>query len=324
MRQQRALAVGALLGALLFAGPGRAAEQPQGLIWHNGFLMTNYKLGRGVYVSPLDGGAPIQILDRSEIDVAVWPDGRQFIATRFDLYKGYTALVVMTSTGAVVHQGQMDGYVRDVQPSPVNRSLALVRQGRDSLAPFEEYILDLATLKPRRQISSDDWFSWMPDGRFMLISIKTGRMRIASLDSTQETPVGQLVVPPDRVMGAFTVSPTGKQFVMRMPRRDSVPAESDLWIANIDGSGLEQLTDAKAVTSAVWSPDGRYVTYKVDTGRFCSTAGYCVGTCDQYYTPAGLRRVKGLDGQPGSAKFKVRNREGEVEPLRCSVLAWTP
>lgn len=313
-----------LLPALLVAGASQAADRPQGLLWHNGFLMTNHKLGRGVHVSPLDGGAPIQILDRSEIDVAVWPDGRQLVATRFDLYKGFTDLVVMSPAAHVVYQGRMNGYVRDVLPSPADRRLALVRQGENSLAPFEEYILDLQALKPLRRISDDDQFSWMPDGRFMLISIKTGRMRIASLDSAQETEMGQLVLPRDRAMGAFSISPTGKQFVMRMPRRNAVPAESDLWIGNIDGSGFEQLTEAKAVTNAVWSPDGRYLAYKVDTGRFCSTAGYCVGTCDQYYTPVGLRRVKGLNGQPGSATFEVRNREGKVERLGCSVLAWTP
>jgi dipeptidyl aminopeptidase/acylaminoacyl peptidase len=214
--------------------------------------------------------------------------------------------------------------VRDVIPSPVDRRLALVRQGVDSLSPFEEYVLDLATLQPRRRISADDWFSWMPDGRFMLISLKTGRMRIASVDGADEVPVGRLTPPADRAMGAFTVSPTGRQFIMRMMRRGSMPKESDLWIGNIDGSGFEQLTDAKVVTGAVWSPDGRQVAYEVDTGHFCSTAGYCIGRCDQYYTPAGLRRVKGLDHQPGSATFSVRDRDGNTKALGCSVLAWTP
>ncbi|HEY8881037.1 MAG TPA: hypothetical protein VIN03_25925 [Roseateles sp.] len=312
-----------LLACMLALAPTAwAAGAPTGMLWHNSFFL-GAKLGKGFYVSPLNGGAPIEIIRRSEMDVAVWPDGRQFMVTHYDVYQGSTGFVVMNPAGAALYQGQLDGYVRDVAPSPTDRRLALVRQGKDTVAPFEDVILDLATLKPRRRISDDDWFAWMPDGRFMLISIKTGRMRVASVDGAQETQVGQLVVPADWAMGGFTVSPTGKQFVMRMRHR-SAKGESDLWIANIDGSGLEQFTDAKATTNAVWSPDGRYVAYKVDLGYACSTAGFCAGGCDQYYTPVELRKVRGQANQPGSQNFNVRDLEGRVKPLGCSVQAWTP
>lgn len=311
-----------LLVLTLALGPAAwAASAPTGMLWHNSFFL-GAKLGRGVYVSPLNGGAPIEILRRSEMDVAVWPDGRQFMVTHYDVYQGVTDLVVMNPAGAALYQGQLGGYVRDVSPSPTDRRLALVRQGKDTVAPFEDYILDLATLKPLRRISDDDWFAWMPDGRFMLISIKTGRMRIASVDGAQDTLVSQLVLPADRVIGPFAISPTGRQFIMRLRHRGS--AESDLWIGNIDGSGLEQLTDVKAAARAVWSPDGRHVAYTVDNGYACSTAGFCAGGCDQYYTSVDLRKVKGMAHQPGSETFNVRDHEGRVRPLGCHVLAWTP
>jgi dipeptidyl aminopeptidase/acylaminoacyl peptidase len=316
------LALLAALPALLLAGPARAAgAPPTGLLWHNSYILDHH---RGVQVSALAGGKPVDITNSKEMDVSAWPDGRQFIVTKPDIYRRITSFVVMTPDGKAVLSGDVGGYVRDVEPSPTDRRLAKVRRGESPLAAFEDQVLDLATLRPRYRIAADDWFAWMPDGRFMLISIKTGRMRIASLDGGPETVVGQLTPPADRQMGAFAVSPTGRELIMKMPRRNAVPREADLWIANIDGSRLERLTEAKAIGSALWSPDGRFVAYTVDTGHFCSTAGYCVGGCDQWYTPATLRGVHGFKGEPGSEAFQVNNRQGQRQELGCEVLAWTP
>lgn len=314
----------ALLAALLalLAGPARAAgAPPTGLLWHNSYILDHH---RGVQVSALAGGKPVEITNSKDMDVSAWPDGRQFIVTKPDIYRRITSFVVLTPDGKAVLSGDVDGYVRDVEPSPTDRRLAKVRRGESPLAPFEDQVLDLATLRTRYRIADDDWFAWMPDGRFMLISIKTGRMRIASLDGGPETAVGQLTPPADRQMGAFAVSPTGRELLMKMPRRNAVPREADLWIASIDGSRLERLTEAKAIGSALWSPDGRFVAYTVDTGHFCSTAGYCAGSCDQWYTPATLRRVRGFKGEPGSEAFQVNNRQGQRQELGCEVLAWTP
>lgn len=308
--------------ALLLTGTARATgAPPTGLLWHNSYILDHHS---GVQVSALAGGKPVDLTHSKEMDVAAWPDGRQFIVTKPDIYRRITSFVVMTPGGATVASGDVDGYMRGVSPSPTDRRLVKVQQGERPLATFEELVLDLQTLRPRYRIADDDWFAWMPDGRFMLISIKTGRMRIASLDGGPETVVGQLTPPADRQMGAFAVSPTGRELIMKMPRRNAVPREADLWIANIDGSRLERLTEAKAIGSALWSPDGRYVAYTVDTGHFCSTAGFCAGGCDQWYTSATLRGVRGFRGEPGSEAFQVNNRQGRRQELGCEVLAWTP
>jgi dipeptidyl aminopeptidase/acylaminoacyl peptidase len=317
-----ALAFLAALPALLLATTAHAAgASPTGLLWHNSYILDHHS---GVQVSSLAGGKPVDLTNSKEMDVAVWPDGRQFIVTKPDIYRRITSFVVMTPGGKAVVSGDVDGYMRGANPSPTDRRLVKVQQGERPLGTFEELVLDLQTLRPRYRIADDDWFDWMPDGRFMLISIKTGRMRIASVDGGPETVVGQLTPPADRQMGPFAVSPTGRELIMKMPRRNAVPREADLWIANIDGSRLQRLTEAKAIGSALWSPDGRFVAYTVDTGHFCSTAGYCVGGCDQWYTPATLRGVRGFKGELGSEAFHVNNRAGQRTELGCEVLAWTP
>lgn len=314
-----AAACALLLPALTLASGAQAADTPAGMLWHNDFALD---LHRGVQVSPLDGSAPVPITNRGDMDVAVWPDGRVVAVTQRDVYQGVTALVVMATSGHALHKLQMDGYVSDLSPSPVSRQLVKLRQGKSPSSGFQELVLDLATQQTRYRIADDDYFAWMPDGRFMLIHRKTGRMRIAALDRQGEQLVGQLTLPPDRVMGQFAISPTGTEFIMKLRRRGTVPVEADLWIGRLDGSRFEQLTQARAIGSALWSPDGRYVAYTVDTGGLCNGQG-CLGGCDQHYTRATLRQVRGFDGTPGSDRFEVSNRRGQRHRLGCAVLAWT-
>ncbi|RYY73066.1 MAG: hypothetical protein EOO52_19545 [Gammaproteobacteria bacterium] len=294
---------------------------PTGVLWHDNYAL-DYR--DGVQLAHLDGSLPTQITTSDEASVNVWADGKQYIVTDWNVYDDYTDITVIDRiTNSTVYQTQVNGYLRGVTASPTNKSLVKAIHGEDSISPFEEFVLDLSTMNVLYVVSDRDWFAWMPDGRFMLINIDTGNMRIASLDSIEETPVGHLEIPADLTMGNFTISPTGKQFVMVMDRLGTTSPEPDLWIGNIDGSGFEQLTDTKLVANAKWSPDGRYVAYTTDTGSICSFGG-CLGSCDQWYTPVDLRKVKGLPNTPGSEVFRVNDRTGYQQVLGCSVLAWTP
>jgi hypothetical protein len=307
------------------AAPPGATAAPQGVsgtLWHNNYLIAGQS---GVQLATLNGGPSTSVTHNREHDVYVWPDGGQYMVASVNVRYGHTDITVIDrASGKTAHQGRLTGRMHGASPSPADKRLVQVSQTYETLGPADEYILDLTTLKRLRTIADDDQFAWLPDGRFMLISRITGSMRIGSLGSTAEMVVGRLQLPEDRAMGDFSVSPNGRQLMMVLPRRAAVPRESNLWIANIDGSSLEQLTDVKAFGGARWSPDGRYVTYKVDTGHACSTAGFCAGSCDQYYTPVELRKVKGQDGQPGSRNFMITGRFGKPEPLGCSVIAWTP
>lgn len=292
-----------------------------GVLWHNNYAL-DYR--SGVQLAPLDSRLPAQITTRTDVDVAVWPDGKQYVVTNWDVYDDYTEITVIDrESGNTVYQRTVEGYFRSVSPSPTNKNLVKARLGADSISPSVEFVIDLSTGDVPYEISNSDWFSWMPDGRFMLIDMGTGDMRIASLEAKEEIPVGKLNVPVDRDMGEFSVSPTGEQFIMVMVRRNSTLTEPDLWIGNIDGSAFEQLTDTKVFAGGAWSPDGKYVAYITDTGSICSFGG-CLGSCEQWYTPANLRKVTGFRNTPGSEQFRVNDRNGNQQVLGCSVLAWTP
>jgi hypothetical protein len=308
-------------GLVIAAAPARPAAVA-GTLWHNSYTLNS---ARGVQLSPLGGGASTQLTHDRDTAVYAWPDGRHYMVTRWQVRPSATHITVIDrATGDTVLDRQAEGYLTAFQPSPVDRRLVIMRRGTGPRASMDEQVLDLQTMRSRRAIADDDHAAWMPDGRLMLIGMKTGLMRVVGVDGGPEQAVGRLPVPADRVMGEFKVSPDGRQLIVALGRRGGATRELDLWIASIDGSGLEQLTQVRAFGGATWSPDGRHVAYKVDTGHVCSTAGYCTGSCDQYYTPVELRKVRGLDGTPGSLRFTVDNRFGTSEKLGCSVLAWTP
>lgn len=296
-----------------------AATRPRGTLWHNNSVLDRRQ---GLQVAFLGGGAPLLLDSRTDIDFHAWPDGRQFVIGHRRASTGTRLTVFNTASGAVVYDGRLAGYVRGFEPSPVDKRLLKVRQSATSAPPSTEYVLDLSTMRYRYRIPDDDWFSWMPDGRFMLISLSTGKMRIGSLDSTAETTVGRLTVPADRSIGPFLVSPRGTKLLVSLTRRGS--NEADLWMANIDGTAFEQFTDTKAVAGAAWSPDGNHVAYSVDTGFLCSPGAGCAGSCTQWYAAVDQRKSRGLAGTPGSGQLMVSNRGGASKPLGCSVLAWTP
>ena len=292
-----------------------------GVLWHNDYAL-DYR--SGIQLAPLNGSLSAQITTRTDVDVSVWPDGKQYVVTNWDVYDDYTEITVIDrESGSTVYQRTVDGYFRNVSPSPTNKNVVKARLGADSISPFYEFVIDLSNGNVPYEISENDWFAWMPDGRFMLIDYRTGNMRIASLENPEGTQVGQLNVPEDREIGEFSVSPTGEQFIMVMVRKGSTLAEPDLWIGNIDGSGFEQLTDTKIFAGGAWSPDGKYVAYVTDTGSVCGYGG-CLGSCDQWYTPTNLRKVQGFKNTPGSEQFLVNDRNGNQQVLGCSVIAWTP
>lgn len=300
--------------------PPPSSAQPAGALWHDNYALDSWD---GVQIASLDGLAPANVTNK-KLALTPWPDGRQYVMTEWNVAGGYTDLsVVDRASGASLYALRADGYLRGALPSPTDKKLVKVVQGAGSTSEFTEFILDLDTRRARRQIALQDWFAWMPDGRFLLVNPEAGTIRIGSVDSSDEVPIGQFRLPQDRRMGPVWVSPTGKQFVVRLPHV-SATGESDLWIANVDGSGLEQLTDSKRSFEALWSPDGRYIAYDTDSGRAC-TGTVCSGTCQLWYTTPEQRKVKGLTGTSGSGAFRVNDRQGlSGTPLGCRLLGWTP
>lgn len=320
----------ALAGAMLTAcggGGGSGGDDggspppggggPTGHLWHNNYALDTLD---GTQVAALDGSAPALVT--SHLVAVPWPDGSQYAIAEWDTAEDTTVVTVRnTSTGATLHELSFDGYVRNLRPSPTDKSMLMATWGEDSVSPAYAIFVDMEAVEIVDALSADEGpVQWLPDGRYIHVS-NTGAVDAASVTGTP-TRLGQVNLPAGKVLGAVSVNPQGTQMAMRlMVQGDSNILESDIWVAGIDGSALAQLTDTGASNYAKWSPDGRYIAFDLDTGLVCG-GGTCVGSCGLWYAPASSRLVKALPSSNDAFKFRVNNRQQQEQSLGCELLAW--
>ena len=141
------------------------------------------------------------------------------------------------------------------------------------------------------------------DGK-RLIYVQTdneSNIRAADFDARTEKIIGEprWVTRGDRVVVRPELSPDGRQFVMRVPRR----TQDDIALVNSDGTNWRDLTDDKFFDRYPrWSPDGKRVAFVSDR-----TGTYEVWTIDA--GGSNLRQLT-FDSQP-NAEFPVWSPDGK-------------
>jgi len=99
--------------------------------------------------------------------------------------------------------------------------------------------------------------NWAPDGQ--LVCTSEGVIYHSNADLTQGQEIrGGFETRPDHL----SVSPDGSQIVFGLLQPNAFGSEKDIWIMNMDGTGLRQLTDSSdghGEFHTTWSPDGRWV-----------------------------------------------------------------
>ncbi|HVX89711.1 MAG TPA: BamA/TamA family outer membrane protein [Gemmatimonadales bacterium] len=116
--------------------------------------------------------------------------------------------------------------------------------------------------------------AWSPDGRFLVSAAKRGpKDDILVIDVRRNRVERRIEVP---LAGVLTpsFSPDGKQIVFS----GLEGGLSDLFIVNVDGTGLRRLTrDKYSDQNPVWSPDGRYLAFVTDRGPGTDFAALTMG-----------------------------------------------
>jgi hypothetical protein len=291
-----------------------------GRLWH-----TNYALDLldGTQIASAEGGAPLHVTN----DLPAWPwaDGTQYATADWDVSDDVTTVTLAsTGTNAVLYQVRFEGYLRGVKPSPVSKQVILATWGEDSVSPAVYVFYNMATRTVLDVFDVDEAsLNWLPDGRYIRIT-DSGAISIGTVGGGIQA-AGSFAVPAGGwAVNNVWVNPQGTQMALQLwVKLDSGTIDrSDLWVANIDGSGAGRLTNTGLTSYGKWSPDGAHVAFDVDTGLVCG-GGTCAGSCGLWYAPSTARDVLALPTSGDADKFNVKNSRGEERTLGCELLAWT-
>jgi len=300
-------------------GGGDPPPALSGLLWH-----TNYALDflDGTQTASPDGAAPARITD--ELPAWPWADGTQYAVAESNVPDHYTDVTVhATGSGSVLYQERFEGYLRGVKPSPASKQVFLATWGEDSVSDAVYVFFDLSTHTILDHFdTAGTVVHWLPDGRYLRISA-TGAITTARPGEAAQS-AGSVAVPTGRTINGVWVNPQGTQMLMQflVPMDSGGIAESDLWIAQADGSQLGRLTHTGITNYGKWSPDGQHIGFDVDTGTTCNGGG-CSGSCSLWHAPPTARDVVALESSHDAEHFTVKNSHGDERVLGCELLAWT-
>lgn len=250
-----------------------------------------------------------------------WPDGSRYATTDWDT-SATEVRIVDTASGTQLHGVEFEGYVRDLKPSPLNADRVAVRQGAGTTSSATWAIADFASRAILdRFVATSAGFSWLPDGQYLVVSA-TGEVRRGAVGQAS-TVVGQLALPSGRSVANAWVNRQGTAMVVRLDLRPATgQSESDLWIANLDGSNLQRYTATRMTTFAAWSPDGQSIAFDVDTGAWCSGSS-CQGICEVWHAGVNAREIRATTTSGDAQPFNRRGTSGS-QRMGCTLLGWTP
>ena len=216
---------------------------------------------RDIWIMDVDGtNAEALTGDRADDVFPVWsPDGSRIAWSRGD--KGVYEIWVMNADGSGKVQITFDG-VRSRAPtwSPDGERIAFGRSG-------DLWVMD-ADGSDQQQLTSgpnlDFGPRWSPvDDRIAFFSDRNGGSAIYTVRS-DGTQIAQKT--PDALnAGAPGWSPDGEQLSFSDNFCATCTVESDLYVMDVDGSNLRQLTDTEPENEGgdSWSPDGSHIVIDV-------------------------------------------------------------
>lgn len=295
-----------------------------GSLWHSD---SDIGETQGTFVSDLITGNSLKVdTDRWSVPS---PDGSRL------LHRAYTSqgsvgdetrvIVRRVSDGQILTDLTVDGYVGDLSPSPKNADQVMTPWAESINAPRSNIVYDVGQQKllfATPVSNRTDAISWLPDGAVLRVKA-SGEISKVVLGGAEQQ-LGAVNWPDARVVQAVYASPDGSKALVQLAALRNTGSISgvDLWMMNVDGSGLRRFTKNDLISNAVWSPDGKYVAFSKDTGVVC-TESTCQGSCTVWYADAGASDVVAVDGSNDAKRFSVKRLNGTTKNLSCPVMAWT-
>lgn len=267
-------------------------------------------------------------------DITFSKDGTRYAYTYWDTVTGYensdyvSVTIYETATDKKLSTFEFDGYATAFKFSPDNRYLSM-KQYPDLVASHTGSssglrIVDLAD--PARPVVVVNHLrsggtrvvahDWLPGNRYVALR-SDGQLLQGdpTLGSAGDTPNGTLTNPNGLYrINWMQASPDGKKLLLMFGWEDGA-SFSDIWVANVDGTGVERVTNAIAAADAQWTPDGQHLLISTNAGLFYN-ANYHNGYCIRWYVAASARNVSEHSAE--SRHLNVINKYGGEALLSCS------
>ncbi len=268
----------------------------------------------------------------------MWPDASQYLEYKIGGGgKNFDQITVYaTATRRVIYQLNEVPYFcgANIRPSPISKKLILTqcyknRQSNKGIVAAFDLASGTAVFSEPDQPKRHK-YRWLPDGRLLRVHDETGALAVTEIGRNASWhPLGHIAVPRGRRIFEIEVNPQGTMLVFALQGYSDYAAEnlaldSDIWVSKIDGSSLERFTSMGWVFDPIWSPDGSYIAFSVDTGRY--SAGSSGGAPYLWYAPASARNMSSIlkgFAHPFATQLRRRYPSGNVSPLvGVQLLAW--
>jgi hypothetical protein len=301
---------------------------PSGHLWYHNTSSAKTYIG-------LASASEAERLLTSDDGPLAWPDGSQYL--EYEVGSSGTDLLTIkaTDSGATLYQVELPTFCGLVTPSPVDKHVVSTQcYTRSSDPQWFFFVIDVASqavLHSEAETGRRYRHEWLPDGRTARFHDETGEISVASVGGTWQV-LGNLSVPSNTRLANVSVNPQGTQVAVAFRdysdyANEVLGSNSDLWVANLNGSGQARVTLDGNTYGALWSPDGKYLSFDVDTTS-CDGGGICQGTLSAWYTAATSRNlstvVSGVT-HPQATQFRRRYADGTTALMISSgVVGWYP
>jgi len=191
------------------------------------------------------------------------PNGKRIAFTRYDDSIGLVAVFVMRSDGTHVRQVTPARYgAQFAQWSPSGTRLVFDGSGGPGRQAI--FTIHLDGTHARRicpwKLHAGDGPDWSPDGQWILLESHDGQDRTDNLYLVHPNGTGLHRITHTfngfHQWGSYSFSPDGTMItVAHNLGVDGQPSNSDIWVMNVDGSGLRNVTHSAIFDSAPdWGP----------------------------------------------------------------------